>query len=35
MEYDDKCGSQFLHLPAPQAGRFTAAEAGAPKIRTC
>ena len=29
MEYDDKCGSQFLHLPAPEAGRFTASEASA------
>ena len=27
-EYDDKCGSQFLHLPAPEAGRFCATEAG-------
>eukprot|EP00965_Chrysotila_dentata_P236046 6201111-Pleurochrysis_carterae.AAC.1 len=28
FQYDDKCGSQFLHLPAPPGGRFNARSAG-------
>lgn len=28
FEYDDKCGSQFLYLPSPRGGRFSAADAG-------
>ena len=28
FEYDDKCGSSYMHLPAPRGGRFTASEQG-------
>eukprot|EP00965_Chrysotila_dentata_P240367 6203667-Pleurochrysis_carterae.AAC.1 len=34
FEYDDKCGSQYTHLPSPKGGRETAASSGLYKYRT-